>query len=1306
MRLYRQMFDVQESLARTNINFFIQYVLQWEGREEYVKQTAVHVALQKHIDENQQSLIWGAVGIGKAQPLHCKVLTPTGWRAFSEIRKGEWVVDPNGGVGRVVSLTPVETRTVYEVTLSGGQRTFASDDHLWQCYLRHGSYRARILNTQQLAEIFSKKVIRGTPPPCIPVMCKPWEPLHPLPPVEDPYLLGFVLSGAVGADRHFKCSPKLHDHLRTLYGDGVRADIGGYEFVGPCATAVDRIYHEYRLARNRWSVEFRAPLMSWSAVDRAKFLSGWADGAPIPIKEHHRATRAIYNPSNIKILVDAMRSVGWQVYERKWKPKEELAILGFKPGQLCFSAGFSEKVKSADDMAYIVSMVKMKPEPVRCINVSTYRNLYITDDYIITHNCVTSGTEFIDGDGVPVTGEELHREYELGIKNYVLDFDVERLRPRYVPVKSVEVNGVVPCTRLRLEDGRRTLLSNNHPIYASPATPSVAPWFEEAASIKSGRLVATHNYVAKTPPEVDYGKMFVAGFTVGACISYFSKTGNHNTISTTGEYSTDSLHRRSTRETLRQRMMYLAPLYERLGAPLELRKATIVIHGASKVMAISGHKASKRIVHKDRPYMHVRYESYRGRKTLLTPEAIKGGLLPYVSGLFYSSARWSELPSGIFKIQSSDPRVKRTIIQGLRACGVATRRVNERRRRRNRESYVYIESESGARFLDQLAEVTSPKDRIELRAIADGIRRRAAEPLTARGRNQKRNPTGLLPWSKREDPRFYKFTRVSGSKQVLRDRLTYAVEVDSDTHTFVTDGIVTHNTQQVSVARTLFWLGQNPNYRILIFMSSQDMAKDTLRQIKNYITTSARYRKVFPHVQPGSKWSEYEILVKRQFESLTPSVRVIGTSTMIDGSRYDKIIGDDALSLKNTQTEGERDRTHTWIETVPLSRMAEGCQVVIIGNAFHNNDSMHRLERLPAWKARRFPARDPVTKQTLMPDIWPQHRLELWERMKSPSEVRRAIDVIPWTNESSRFKIEWFEGAFKRGSGVHKENGVYVHFRTSYDLKAEQDRVRALREKGEIVPMPLDVVAGIDVGFGQTEHSDETAILCGAPMDSGDLLVLYYRKGRIGEVEKFEEVYRLHANYNATIFVEANFTQDFFYNQLKDAFPEALILPWRTRGDGTVGNKWHTFYGVASLEFDYARGKVILPCIPLDKDTYEVAPEMGQLVDAFLAYTPDTSMHTDDGIMAHWIMSQGARIRGGTEYLAGLIGRHGVLTDSAYEEYLDEEMQAAPQSSGIDASSIWETASPMLRKLGISRPKKVAATDSIVIEDRATPESS
>lgn len=70
-------------------------------------------------------------GLGKAQPLDSKVLTANGFMDMGEISVGSVVITPSGEMSRVTGVYPQGEEDVYSITMTDGSTTRASGEHLW-----------------------------------------------------------------------------------------------------------------------------------------------------------------------------------------------------------------------------------------------------------------------------------------------------------------------------------------------------------------------------------------------------------------------------------------------------------------------------------------------------------------------------------------------------------------------------------------------------------------------------------------------------------------------------------------------------------------------------------------------------------------------------------------------------------------------------------------------------------------------------------------------------------------------------------------------------------------------------------------------------------------------------------------------------------------------------------------------------------------------------------------------------------------------------------------------------------------------
>lgn len=71
------------------------------------------------------------MGLGKEQPLTSKILTPFGWKLMGEICVGDEICHPNGTTSVVLNTFPQGVKDVYKVTFTDGSSTECGEEHLW-----------------------------------------------------------------------------------------------------------------------------------------------------------------------------------------------------------------------------------------------------------------------------------------------------------------------------------------------------------------------------------------------------------------------------------------------------------------------------------------------------------------------------------------------------------------------------------------------------------------------------------------------------------------------------------------------------------------------------------------------------------------------------------------------------------------------------------------------------------------------------------------------------------------------------------------------------------------------------------------------------------------------------------------------------------------------------------------------------------------------------------------------------------------------------------------------------------------------
>lgn len=156
-------------------------------------------------------------------------------------------------------------------------------------------------------------------------------------------------------------------------------------------------------------------------------------------------------------------------------------------------------------------------------------------------------------------------------------------------------------------------------------------------------------------------------------------------------------------------------------------------------------------------------------------------------------------------------------------------------------------------------------------------------------------------------------------------------------------------------------IGFYPEWPFIIAASSGPVAVQRSLALRNLVE-SAEYRATFPAVQRarGMSWQEDRWSVAEggvaHAGRLHPTISSYGTGGAITGSRGRLIVGDDILDYENTRTQHQRQTVDNWLHNSLLSRVMAGSgRVILIGNAWHHDDSHARLRKNEAWTVCHIP---------------------------------------------------------------------------------------------------------------------------------------------------------------------------------------------------------------------------------------------------------------------------------------------------------------------------------------------------------------
>jgi len=453
-------------------------------------------------------------------------------------------------------------------------------------------------------------------------------------------------------------------------------------------------------------------------------------------------------------------------------------------------------------------------------------------------------------------------------------------------------------------------------------------------------------------------------------------------------------------------------------------------------------------------------------------------------------------------------------------------------------------------------------------------------------------------------------------------------------------------TQQLSVALTLFLLGRNPRSRIAIVSNIQDQSKKIVATIKGYIEKSVQLREVFPELSQGDKWAEDRITVKREGSIKEPSVQAFGANGKITGARLDYVLVDDIHGEDNVTTQDQRDKVHRWFYSTPMSRLGSSARVILIGNAWHPNDLLHRLEK-EGWPTYRFPVLVTEELQQQFPDdklelgapTWPERwsltrvealRKGTQEQPPIPAiEFARAYLCVSRDDHDARFKQAWMDHAKKRG----EVSGIHTFTTSTRELLAEEYRPDELPDITADIfaqmmqPMQGDsavrLYTGVDLSTGEAQDLTVLFTICAYP--NGDRRILNIESGRWQIDEIVARMIGCYQRYGSIMMVENVGTQQWLL-QLLTKYSALPLYPITTGR-----NKADPIFGVESLAAELANGKWIFPA-----KNMHAPDEVEAFIEEMLYYNP--KQHTGDRLMAAWFARTAAERaeRGGSKGKIGM----------------------------------------------------------------------
>lgn len=355
------------------------------------------------------------------QPLTSMVLTPNGWRQMGSLSPGDFVIGSEGLPCRILEVYDMGYRDISLVRFSDGAEVRASEDHLWAVrskkmrrsggpmVLGRGGYQGtlierydgnwRVLETRSLKRGHSVPLVK-------PIELQELEqelafPVHP-------YVLGALLGdGSLtsgGSVVFTNTDKKIVDRVETLLPGKVVMKNNPvypirYALVGMWPY-IDKLKLRDTNSRTKFIPE---EYFKGSSYQRLELLRGLMDTDGSATRRIGRKTLSRFSTSSVALrdgVIDLVRSLGgtssWSEASRKPGEYTVNVVLSVSP----FWTMNKSKNTEREPKRLVVEVVPDGKELTRCLLIDSEDHLYVTDDYVLTHNTGKTllakelGTEF------------------------------------------------------------------------------------------------------------------------------------------------------------------------------------------------------------------------------------------------------------------------------------------------------------------------------------------------------------------------------------------------------------------------------------------------------------------------------------------------------------------------------------------------------------------------------------------------------------------------------------------------------------------------------------------------------------------------------------------------------------------------------------------------------------------------------------------------------------------------------------------------------------------------------------------------
>lgn len=428
---------------------------------------------EHRIPRGKFTVLDGQPGLGKAERATSKVLTPEGWSPIGELQVGDQVIGSDGRGTEVLGVYPRGEMDLFRVTMDDGAWVDVAGDHLWTVRVSNEKdSKWQTIDTNTMIErSWLLKNGSGNPKKKwrIPLVAPVQHPEADLP--VGPYTLGALLGdGSIGEkcgsvtlvnpDEWIagQCAEEGYEVRRRERDNGCPI----YSFPG---SGLSKKLDEIGCRKLSHEKSIPEQYLTASVRQRLALLNGLMDTDGSVVEATKRGANHVEYSSSSRDLAEGVvtlvRSLGGVATIHRngsWYNNEDGVRVeardryrvnvkmpnGINPFSLPRKADAVTPRTKYQATRRIANITPAGRDQVVCIRVAAEDSLYVTKDYIVTHN----SSALIDiasriSAGVHLPFENIEREPEgvllLSCEDGLADTTVPRLRSGGADLEKVEV---------------------------------------------------------------------------------------------------------------------------------------------------------------------------------------------------------------------------------------------------------------------------------------------------------------------------------------------------------------------------------------------------------------------------------------------------------------------------------------------------------------------------------------------------------------------------------------------------------------------------------------------------------------------------------------------------------------------------------------------------------------------------------------------------------------------------------------------------------------------------------------------------